>query len=322
MKDVAAMAGVSLSTVSRVVNGSPPVAPDLATRVERAIELLGYRHNHTAGTLRRSSGLSASIGLVFDDVGNPFFAAIHRGIEEVARDRGVVTFAGSTDHDPHRERALVESVLGRRVDGLIVVPSAHDHSYLKRDVATGVGLVFVDRPPETIDADHVLTDNRGGVRLAVEHLLGRGHTRIAYVGPEPDTVYTAAERLAGFEEAMAGRGEVIRAHGDIQDVLAAPASERPTALFSAHDFVTRDVLSALHRLGLQHEIAHVGFDDIAFAETIDPGVTVVAQDVLGLGRTAAELLFSRLDGFNGRARQVVLPTTLIERGSGELQPSS
>src|SRR5690349_23818435 len=91
MKDVAAMAGVSLSTVSRVVNGSPPVAPDLAIKVERAIELLGYRHNHTAGTLRRSSGLSASIGLVFDDVGEPFFATIHRGVEDVARERGVVT---------------------------------------------------------------------------------------------------------------------------------------------------------------------------------------------------------------------------------------
>lgn len=314
------MAGVSLSTVSRVVNGSPPVAPDLAVKVERAIELLGYRHNHTAGTLRRSSGLSASIGLVFDDVGGPFFAAIHRGVEEVARERGVVTFAGSTDRDAERERELVEAVLGRRVDGLIIVPTAEDHSYLKRDVATGIGLVFVDRPPQTIDADHVLSDNRGGARAAVEHLLARGHTRIAYVGPAPEIVYTAAERFAGFEEAMTGRGEVVRVHGELEPVLTGP--DRPTALFSAHDFVTADVLRALHRLGLQREVAHVGFDDVPFADAIEPGVTVVAQDALGLGRTAAELLFSRLDGFNGRARQVVLPTTLIERGSGELQASS
>jgi LacI family transcriptional regulator len=320
MKDVAAMAGVSLSTVSRVVNGSPPVAPDLAVKVERAIELLGYRHNHTAGTLRRSSGLSASIGLVFDNVGNPFFAAIHRGVEEVARERGVITFAGSSDLDAERERELVESVLGRRVDGLIIVPTASDHSYLMRDVAAGIGLVFVDRPPETIDADSVLSDNRGGARTAVEHLLAHGHTRIAYVGPEPEAVYTAAERLAGYEEALAGRGEIIHVHGELEPVLTGP--DRPTALFSAHNFVTADVVQALHRLGLQHEVAHVGFDDIPLAEAFDPGITVISQCATTLGRTAAELLFSRLDGFNGRARQVVLPTTLIQRGSGELQASS
>ena len=123
MKDVAAVAGVSLSTVSRVVNGSPPVAPDLAAKVERAVEMLGYRHNHTAGTLRRADGLSASIGLILEDVSNPFFSAIHRGVEEVARARSVVAFAGSSDEDAERERELIEAELARRVDGLIIVPT-------------------------------------------------------------------------------------------------------------------------------------------------------------------------------------------------------
>src|SRR5690349_7515160 len=126
MKDVAAVAGVSLSTVSRVVNGSPPVAPELAIKVERAVEMLGYRHNHTAGTLRRANGLSASIALIFEDVSNPFFSAIHRGVEDVARTRGVVTFAGSSDEDPQRELELTEGMLSRRVDGLIIVPTATD----------------------------------------------------------------------------------------------------------------------------------------------------------------------------------------------------
>src|SRR5690349_12842692 len=121
MKDVAALAGVSLSTVSRVVNASTPVAPEASAKVERAIEALGYRHNHTAGTLRSASGLSSSIGLIFEDVSNPFFAAIHRGVEEIARERSVVTFAGSSDADPARERELVEAVLGRRADGLLLV---------------------------------------------------------------------------------------------------------------------------------------------------------------------------------------------------------
>jgi LacI family transcriptional regulator len=320
MKDVAAMAGVSLSTVSRVVNGSPPVAPDLAVKVERAIELLGYRHNHTAGTLRRSSGLSASIGLVFDNVGNPFFAAIHRGVEEVARERGVITFAGSSDLDAERERELVESVLGRRVDGLIIVPTASDHSYLMRDVAAGIGLVFVDRPPETIDADSVLSDNRGGARTAVEHLLAHGHTRIAYVGPEPEAVYTAAERLAGYREGMAGLEEDVIVHAELEARLA--RDEAPTAIFSAQNLITVEVMRTLFRLGLDRVVAHVGFDDIPLRGAIAPPVTMVAHEAVALGRAAAELLFSRLDGFNGRAREVVRQPTLIERGTGELQPVS
>jgi LacI family transcriptional regulator len=316
MKDVAAVAGVSLSTVSRVVNGSPPVAPELAVKVERAVEMLGYRHNHTAGTLRRANGLSHSLGLIFDDVGNPFFAAIHRGVEEVARTRGVVTFAGSSDGDPERERELAEGVLARRVDGLIIVPTAQDHSYLLRDVAAGIGIVFIDRPPRTIDADCVLSDNRGGARRGVEHLIAHGHTRIGYVGPSPEGLFTATERFAGYREAMAGVGPELL--GGIDVLLDAP--EPPTAIFSAYNLATIEVLRALHRRELQGTVALVGFDDVPLADAVDPGVTVVAQDALALGRAAAQALFSRLDGFSGPGRRVELPTTFIERGSGELRP--
>ena len=314
MKDVAAVAGVSLSTVSRVVNGSPPVAPDLAVKVQHAVEMLGYRHNHTAGTLRRANGLSHSLGLIFDDVGNPFFASIHRGVEEVSRTRVVVTFAGSSDSDPERERELVEGVLARRVDGLILVPTAHDYTYLQREIAAGIGVVFIDRPPPTIDADCVLSENREGARRGVEHLIAHGHRRIGYVGPAPEALFTAAERFAGYREAIAGVGPELV--GDIDALLEDP--EPPTAIFSAYNLATVEVLRALHRRGLQGKVALVGFDDVPLADAVEPGVTVVAQDALGLGRTAAELLFSRLDGYRGHGRRVVLPTTLIERGSGAL----
>jgi LacI family transcriptional regulator len=317
MKDVAAVAGVSLSTVSRVVNGSPPVAPELAEKVQRAVEMLGYRHNHTAGTLRRASGLSHSLGLIFDDVGNPFFASIHRGVEEVARERGVVTFAGSSDADPERERELTEGVLARRVDGLILVPTAYDYTHLLRDMAAGIGVVFIDRPPRTIDADCVLTENRAGARAAVEHLIAHGHRRIAYVGPAANGLFTANERLEGYRAAIAGVGdELVFADAE------AAVDALPTAIFSAQNLMTIDVLHALHRRGLHESIAHVGFDDLPLAGAIEPGVTVIAQDPVGLGRAAAELLFSRLDGFTGPGRRVVLPTTLIERGSGELRAAA
>jgi LacI family transcriptional regulator len=205
MKQVAALAGVSLATVSRVVNGGPRVRADLAARVNEAVELLGYRHNLTASSLRRADGLSASIGLIFEDVANPFFSAVHRGVEEVARERGVLTFAGSSDERPERERELAESFSARRVDGLIIAPASTDHSYLQRDRAAGVALVFVDRPASFVDADVVLTDNAGGARAAVTHLIKHGHRRIAFLGDRPD-LHTATERLRGYRDALARHG--------------------------------------------------------------------------------------------------------------------
>jgi LacI family transcriptional regulator len=319
MKDVAGVAGVSLSTVSRVVNGSPPVAPELAVKVQRAIELLGYRHNHSAGTLRRANGQSSSIGLIFEDVANPFFAGIHRGVEDVARTRSVVTFAGSADEDQERERELTEAVLARRVDGLVIVPTPRDHSYLMRDVAAGIALVFVDRPPQSIDADVVLSDNRGGAARAVEHLVAHGHRRIAYIGPAP-LLHTSVERLAGYREGLAAAGirEEIVGHDPADAHALFSAADAPTAVFTGQNLITIEVLRVLHALGRRHAIAHVGFDDFELAAALDPAVTVVAQDARGLGHAAAELLFSRLDGYDGPSRRVVLPTPLIARGTGEI----
>ena len=150
MREVAAVADVSLSTVSRVVNGVE-VAPDLARRVRDAVALLGYRRDLTASTLRRADRLSATIGLLIEDVANPFFSALQRSVEDVAVSRNVVTFAGSSDEDAERERELVHAFASRRVDGLVIVPAGPDHSYLLRDRDAGVAMVFVDRPPAFID---------------------------------------------------------------------------------------------------------------------------------------------------------------------------
>ena len=122
MKDVASLAGVSLATVSRVVNGNDDVRADLAARVQDAVEVLGYRRDLMASTLRRTDRLSSTIGLIIEDVANPFFSAVHRGVEDVAREHGVLTFAGSSDEDPDRERELAEAFGARGVDGLIIVP--------------------------------------------------------------------------------------------------------------------------------------------------------------------------------------------------------
>jgi LacI family transcriptional regulator len=320
IRDVARLAGVSASTVSRVLHGAEQVAPDLADRVTSAVQALGYRHNVAASNLRRADGSSASIGVILEDISNPFFSAIHRGIEDVARDRSVLTFAGSCDEDAHLERELVEAFLARRVDGLVIVPAAgtRDHGYLGRDMQAGVAVVFVDRVPRFLDADTVVTDNARGARTAVSHLAAAGHRRIAFLG-DHEHLFTAQERLRGYREALTQ-------HGLVEDpalvlhlgVRAADASavaiallERafpPTAIFSAQNLITLGALSALQQTGRQHDIALAGFDELPFAEFLAPPVPVVAQDPYALGRTAAELLFSRLDGYTGTPRKLVLPT--------------
>jgi LacI family transcriptional regulator len=332
MREVAAVAGVSLSTVSRALNDDPKVDPQLAERVHRAVAMLGYRRDVTATTLRRADRLSASIGLVFDDVANPFHATLHRGIEDVARARGVLAFAGSSDEDGDRERDLVQAFLSRRVDGLVIVPAGTDHSYLLRDREAGVGLVFVDRPPAFIDADVVLSDHAGGARAATEHLLDAGHRRIGYLG-DRQRIASAAERLRGHREALADRGvpfDPALVRLELEDSAMAheaalallDGENPPTAVFTAQNLITIGAVEALRARGLQHEVALVGFDDITLADAVDPGLTVVAQDPWDIGRAAAELLFARLDGDTGPTRRVQLPTTLIARGSGEIAPAA
>src|SRR5215216_3837941 len=327
MKEVATLAGVSLATVSRVVNGDGKVRPDLAERVHEAVSLLGYRRDLTATNLRRADRASASVGIVFDDVANPFHAALLRGVETVARTRGVLPLVGSSDEDADRERELAEAFLSRRVDGLIVVPSGPDHSYLRAERDAGVGLVFVDRPPAFIDADCVLSDNAGGAFAATTHLIAAGHRRIGFLG-DLSRIYTAVERLRGYREALAEHGvgfdeRLVRmelhdsasAAAATGDLLA--ADEPPTALFTAQNLITVGAVQRLRELALNRRIALVGFDDLPLADAVEPGLTVVAQDAHELGRLTAELLFARLDGDGGPTRRVEVPTRLIERGSGE-----
>src|SRR5258707_14175895 len=193
MLDVAALAGVALKTVSRVVNGEPGVSPALEAKVRRAIEQLNYRRDANASMLRRLGGKTQTIGLVLEDVANPFSSALHRAIEDTARARGVLVFAGSCDEDPLRERDLIGSFRDRRVDGIIVVPASEDHTYLYEEQRAGTVLLFVDRPPGHLDADTVRADNLGGAMAGVEYLLSYGHRRIAFLGDLP-TTFTARER--------------------------------------------------------------------------------------------------------------------------------
>jgi LacI family transcriptional regulator len=328
MRDVAALSGVSIKTVSRVVNREAGVSPDLITRVEDAARKLDYQRNLTASSLRRSDGKSMTIGLLLENVANPFSSSLHRAVEDVARRRGVIVFAGSVDEDRERERDLAAAFVARRVDGLIVVPAGGDQSYFAREQRSGTAVVFVDRPPALLEADTVLTDNVAGARAAVTHLIDHGHRRIAYIG-DLSTISTAAERLTGYTEALALAGvtldpslvhQNLRTSDEALDAVTAllDRPDRPTAVFASQNLVTIGAVRALRRLGLHRSVAIVGFDELPLIDLIDPGITLVVQDVKGMGERAAELLFRRLDGDDTPPHQIVLPATLVARGSGEI----
>jgi LacI family transcriptional regulator, galactose operon repressor len=332
MLDVAALAGVGLKTVSRVVNSERGVSPELEAKVRGAIEQLNYRRDANAATLRRLGRKTQTIGLLLEDVSNPFSSALHRAVEDAARERGVLVFAGSCDEDPERERELIGSFRERRVDGLIVVPASSDHSYLQEERRAGTALVFVDRRARHLDADSVVSDNFGGAVDAVEHLLARGHRRIGFLG-DLLSISTAQERLRGYERALETAGvatddALVRTELRDPDVAAAVVDEMlalpepPTAVFTSQNLLTIGGIRALRRARREREIALIGFDDVPLADMLDPAISVVAQDPQALGRTAADQLFRRLDGEAGPAVNIVVPVTLIARGSGETHARS
>jgi LacI family transcriptional regulator len=330
MRDVAALAGVSLKTVSRVVNGVSSVDPQMTERVNAAAVKLGYRPNLTASNLRRLDRRPSTVGMLVENAANPFSSALMRAVENAAHERDILVLFGSLDEDPIRERKLVSAFIDRRVDGLVIVPAGSDQSYLSTERDAGTCLVFLDRAPMLLDADAVVSDNEGGASSAVAHLLGFGHRRIAYLGDRA-SIRTAAQRFAGYrrslELAHIEMDDRLVRHG-IHSIDAATSAARrllalpdpPSAIFASQNLVTIGVVRALSALHGHDRVALVGFDDFPQADMLCPGATVIAQQTEQMGRVAAERLFARLDGDQSPTEVVVLPTTLIQRGSGELTP--
>jgi LacI family transcriptional regulator len=324
MNDVARLAGVGLKTVSRVVNGEPRVSEAMAEKVRAAIEQLGYSPHEGARLLRR--GQTACIGLVLEDVANPFYSALVGAVEQVARANGFLLFTASSEEDAEEERELTLAFCARRVDGLVIVPAAAaNHRYLEPEIDAGVVAVFVDRPAVGIAADAVLSDNVGGTRAAVAHLLRHGHRRIGYIGDAVE-IFTASERLRGYRDELSDSGlpfdESLVAMGHPEPEFVRTALDRMlggaepvTALIAGNN---RATVTVLRELSTRHqELALVGFDDFEFADLLNPGVTVIAHDPAALGRTAADLLFRRLQGYRGPVQTIEIATRLVPRGSGE-----
>jgi LacI family transcriptional regulator len=308
MKDVAARAGVALKTVSRVVNGEPGVTPETAQRVLGAIEALGFRRNESARLLR--TGRTATIGFIADNWADADRAAVYMGVEKIAREHGYLLYSGSTDSDADREERLALAMCARRVDGLIIIPTPGSHDYLVSEIEAGVATVFVLRPPEMVQADAVLPDERAAARAAVMHLVTQGHRAIGFLGDPAG--YASRTLRARFAEAMSAAGLTADpAWLELTaDDLAAPGLP-VTAVFCASQRQTR---AALRALPPESPVALVGLGDFELADLMATPVTVVSYDPVQIGYAAGELLLRRLGGDQGPPRLVEVPVTLISRG--------
>jgi LacI family transcriptional regulator len=321
MIDVARHAGVSLKTVSRVVNQEPRVAPHLVDRVMTAVSELGFRRNHIAATLR-SNEVSGTIGLLIEEIANPFYAAIAGAAAEIAAAKDTLLLTVSSEEDPEREKSMLLTLCQRRVDGLLVVPAGSDHSYLRREVQMGMPIVFLDRPAGQLLVDTVLIDNQGGSSAALQRLLDAGHRRIAILLNSP-AIYTMQQRLLGAQAALSAAGVGfdqslvrydIKAPGDaataVRTMLESP--NPPTAFFCLNNRITVGALEELWRQRINADL--VGFDDFESARLMPRPFTVVAHDPWQLARVGAEQLFRRIAGDRSPALTQMLPTTLVERG--------
>ncbi len=323
LRDVAREAGVSIKTVSRVVNREPLVNEATAARVAAVVEKLGYRPNELARSLKGQR--SRTIGLVIDDVSNPFMAICAQAIEAVAREHGYALILCDSHADLREESTYIGLLMQRRVDGLLIVPARGHDSHLKVEQEAGLPVVAFDRPAEGLSADTVLVENRQGTREATEHLIEHGHERIAFVG-DVRHFYTARKRLEGYKEALeAARLRPLHAldvhtigQGEeaVKGFLDAP--DPPTALFAANILTTLGALRAIEDLGLSipEDVAVIGFDDFELAHVLRPRFTLVRQPAAELGRRSAQLLFDRLDSKDDPGpRRIVLPTELVVRES-------
>ncbi|MCL2317403.1 MAG: LacI family transcriptional regulator [Actinomycetia bacterium] len=332
MRDVAHRAGVSIKTVSRVVNGEPNVAEATIAKVREATEALRYLPDAAAANLARGVRDTRSIALLISAMDNPFYASIFRGVEEVATLRGVVVFAASTHMDLAKEAALVAAFMSRRVDGFVVVPAPGDHRGVADLLGTHLPCVYVDCAPEGIAADVVTADNRAAARTATRHLLAGGHRRIGFLGDDAQ-LSTAADRLAGYRDEL-GRAGIVPADELVElGVLVASDAEAgtarllglddpPTALFASRNMAAIGAMRILKQRGLSHRVALVGMDEMDMSDLVDPALSVMAQDPRGFGSAAAQRLFQRIDGLDEAPATLIVPARLIERGSGEIRAPS
>lgn len=334
--DIAKAAGVSKSTVSLVLQGSPLVKEATRSKVNATMRELGYVYNRGAANLRQASARSGIIGVVVNDLTNSFFAELAVGVDTVVQSAGFVQFLSNTSENTDRQREVVASMHEHGISGLIVSPArATDAADFKPLVASGIPVVVVVRSLPGARMSSIVSDNVGGVAMGVKHLVSLGHSRIAFLGGFPDTA-VFAERRSGYRKAMDESGlkfdeELVvpsipsRAGGVEAIGRAMTISDRPTAAVCFNDAVAFGVCDGLRaqRMEPGRDFAVVGFDDVIEAKTAVPALTTIAVDPQAMGRRAAHLLLKQINAGKADAENIIAAVRLVVRqscGAGQSKP--
>lgn len=327
IKDIAAKAGVSLGTISNVINGNVAVRPATRRRVMDAIRALRYQPSMLARSLRQNR--TAMIGMVIPDITNPFFPAVVRGVEDVAFQNSFRLVLCNTDNDSDKEESYLRELHAYRAAGLILIPSEHSKITMSaaHPFSSRVPAVCLDRRPEDWVGDSVTVNNTEGVFAITTHLIKSGHRAIAMIIGSLH-LQNAIARLKGFRSAMRKaklevnpqyiqEGRFDRLSGYEKMRILLEQRPRPTAVVCGNDLIALGVLSALREAGLQcpQDISVVGFDDIEVAELTDPSLTTVFQPGYQMGARGAALLIKRMRTPNQPVQNIVLPTELKVRHS-------
>lgn len=320
--DVAREADVSLKTASRVLNNFKNVSDEKTMRVRAVMERLGYRPNELARGLKAQR--SAAIGMIVPNLSDPFTANAVHGLQEVARANGYVVILASSGGDLAIERSEIQTLVGRQIDGLVIAPADSRKDSFSDIIPEGVHVVTFDQLIRNIELDSVTVTNRRSAREATEHLAGHGFRRIVAVGARAH-LYTCKERIAGYKAGMKAASlsprvciveheSLLTAEWLDEEVFRLQDAD---AIFTLNWVCTVLTLRGLRQLGkiAGRDIPLFSFDDFDLADMLTSGLSVVRQPAEMLGREAARLLFERLKGNVGKARSLVLPTSLIIRES-------
>lgn len=329
MIDVAKLAGVSIMTVSRVLNSHPSVSDNVRKKVLASISQLQYQPNDLARSLRERR--SRQIGILIPYLYDPFFAACAHAVGTVAKQHAYSVILSTSNEDPKAELDEASRMVRRNIEGLVVIPAritGKSRSLLLGHQFDRLPIVTVDRPIDKSRFDRLLVENQRGAKIGVEHLIALGHKRIAFLGLSPE-LYTMRMRELGYRQGMESAGlaphvtELSETLEDTRLVLRTllAGKGKPTAVFCANNLLTRHVLHSMQVMGLHppHPVALVGFDDFDTADLLRPGITTVRQPVEHLGKAAAEMLFERIlakeNGAAQPARELILPVDFVVRGS-------
>lgn len=325
MRDVAQRAGVSISTVSHVVNNSRAVSEGARYRVLQAMDELGYKPNALARSLRRRQ--TNSIGLIVPDSTNPFFAEVARGIEDASFDQNYSVILCNSDGDLDKQAIYTDLLIGRQVAGILFVAAGVSTELVEDLHRRRVPLVVIDREVPGVAVDTVLTNHYQGGFLATQHLIDLGHRRIACISAGSE-LSPSAERVTGYRDALKANGiafdKSLVVRGDFQYESGYHATHKllqrnspPTAVFAINDLMAVGCIRAVTERGshVPEQISVVGFDDVRLASFSNPPLTTIAQPKREIGELATEILFARIHDLDAPPRFERLETTLIVRRS-------